>query len=310
MEINAKIVGQPVEPGDYMNCVFDGFIDINLHFPDEINNGTGLMVLLHGWGGTYHQYDAYCEDWRNRYNVVTLQVNYRNSCDGSPIYDFGKYQAIDVLRTMQYVRENYRINDERIIGWGGSGGGQVILQAAKMAPNTFSVVIECAGITKPSDAQDVVQKYKNDSPGGWQANALGKENAYTPDERQIRSPQYHAAFYKAKTYILHGDADEVVDVQHAIDMHQALLDAGKPAVLKIIENGNHAFGNALDETENTRQKATDKCVSEDILNLRTDGVTDFERRSVIDLPVDSGAVYRVSYDGLTTLTKVNGSLVD
>ena len=77
---------------------------INLHFPDEMNSETGLMVILHGWGGTYHQYDAYCKEWRNRYNVITLQVNYRNSGDGSPIYDFGKYQAIDVLRAIQYVR--------------------------------------------------------------------------------------------------------------------------------------------------------------------------------------------------------------
>jgi acetyl esterase/lipase len=303
MEINDKVVGQSVEPGDYMNCAFDGFIGINLHFPDEINDVTGLMVILHGWGGTYHQYDVYCEDWRNYYNVVTLQVNYRNSGDGSPIYDCGKYQAIDVLRAMQYVRENYKINDERIIGWGGSGGGQVILQVAKMAPNTFSLVIECAGITKPTTAQDVAQNYKNDPIGGWQAKALGDKNVYTPDEWQIRSPQYHAAFYKAKTYIFHGNADEVVDVQHAIDMYQILLDAGKEAVLKIIESGNHAFGGAVDETENTRQKATDKYANEDIMNLRTNGITDFERRSVIDLLVDSGAVYRVSYDGLVTLTK-------
>lgn len=41
--------------------------------------------------------------------------------------------------------------------------------------------------------------------------------------------------------------------------------------------------------ENTRQKATDKYANEDIMNLRTNGITDFERRSVIDLPVDSGA---------------------
>jgi len=303
MEINDKIVGQPVEPGDYMNYAFDGFIGINLHFPDEMNSETGLMVILHGWGGTYHQYDAYCEEWRNRYNVITLQVNYRNSGDGSPIYDFGKYQAIDVLRAIQYVRENYQINDERIIGWGGSGGGQIILQTAKMAPNTFALVIECAGITKPTDVQDVIQHYKNDPIGDWQAKALGDENVYMPDEYQIRSPQYHATFYHAKMYIFHGDADEVVDVQHGVDLSRALLDAGKQAVLKVIKSGNHGFGGTFDETENTRQKVTNKYAGEDILHLRTDGITDFEQRSVIDLPVDSGAVYRVSYDGLATLTK-------
>lgn len=303
LEINDAVVTQNDTENDYMNKPYQGFIGINLHFPDEINENTGLMTLIHGWGGEYHQYDSYANDWRNRYNVICLQVQYRDSgkegIAWEKPYDFGKYQAIDVLRSIQYVRENYAINDERIIGWGGSGGGNIILQAAKMAPNTFALAIDCSGITRPTNSDDILANYENDgrnNSDGWEGAALKAGDRYTLPERQIRSAQYHAAYFNTSVHILHGDKDTLVDYQHAVDMYEALIAAGKEAHLHTIVNGSHSFDGA-DRLENTRREATDKYVADDILNRRSAGETDFELESKIQLPTDGDCIYLIDYKG-------------
>jgi len=249
--IDDAVIGQPVA-ADEFNQAFEGAIPINLHFPDAPTEATGLMVMLHGWGGDYHQYDSYCADWRNRFNCITLQVNYRGSSTATQPYDFGKYQAIDVLRAMHWVLANYPVNRQRIIGWGGSGGGNVILQCGKMAPNTFALIIEHAGITHPTSAADMKAGWdRPDRPGGWQGTALGGTKEYPGPERLIRDPVYHAALLNTKFYILHPDLDTTVGIQHGIQMAYALRAAGKDVVFEIIEGGNHSSSGASIPTSAT-----------------------------------------------------------
>ena len=57
--LDRAVRGQRVTPAeaDHMNAEFDGHVGIRLHFPIRPDDRTGLMVVLHGWGGHYHQYD-------------------------------------------------------------------------------------------------------------------------------------------------------------------------------------------------------------------------------------------------------------
>ena len=290
------VVGQTVE-ADEFHRAFEGHIGMNLHFPDEPGDDTGLMVMLHGWGGDYHQYDAYCEDWRNRYNCVMVQVNYRGSSDASTPYDFGKYQAIDVLRCIHRVRKGCTINDQRIFGWGGSGGGNVILQCAKMAPNTFALIMEHAGITHPTSAADMKAGWdRPDRAGGWQGTALGGTKEFPPPERLVRDPVYHAGLFNTKVYVFHPDLDTTVGVQHGIQMAYGLRAAGKDVVFTLVEGGNHSSGGALEPHERSRKTCTEHYCTEDILTRRSPGPIDFERCEPISLPVNDDLEFRVVYD--------------
>jgi len=301
--VDDAVLGQSVA-ADEFNQAFEGPIPINLHFPDAPNADTGLMVVLHGWGGEYHQYDTYCEDWRNRFNCITLQVNYRGSSKATQPYDFGKYQAIDVLRAVHWVLANYPVNRRRIIGWGGSGGGNVVLQCGKMAPHTFALIIEHAGITHPTSAAEMKAGWdRPDRPGGWQGTALGGTKDYPEPERLIRDPIYHTALFNTKVYIFHPDLDTTVGVQHGIEMAYALRQAGKDVVFEIIEGGDHGSAGALDPRERDRKLSTEFHCTDDILGRRNEGPLDFERREPVVLPVNDGLVYRVVFDetGLPSL---------
>src|SRR5689334_20428388 len=68
--------------------------------PAGITANTGLMLVLHNWGGRYNEphYLAWCRLFAERYNVVAMSVNYLQSGDTEPVvmgekpYDCGYLQ--------------------------------------------------------------------------------------------------------------------------------------------------------------------------------------------------------------------------
>ncbi len=75
-EMHYRIPAHPTEFADYKD---EREIDIYVTEPREgINDNTGIMLIIHG-AGAYAE-SAYFEklrkDWANRYNVITLGVNY------------------------------------------------------------------------------------------------------------------------------------------------------------------------------------------------------------------------------------------
>jgi acetyl esterase/lipase len=177
-----------------------------------------------------------------------------------------------------------------------------------MAPHTFALIIEHAGITHPTSAAEMKAGWdRPDRPGGWQGTALGGTKEYSEPERLIRDPLYHAALFGTKVYILHGDLDVTVGVQHGIEMACALRQAGKDVVLEIIEGGDHGSAGALDPRERDRKLSTEFHCIDDTLRRRNEGPLDFERREPIILPVNDGLVYRVVFDE-TGLPSLEGPL--
>jgi len=202
------------------------------------------------------------------------------------------------------VLSNHPLNRRRVFGWGGSGGGNVILQCGKMAPNTFALIIEHAGITHPTNAAEMQAGWdRPDRPGGWQGTALGGTKEYPEAERLVRDPIHHAALFNTKVHIFHPDLDTTVGIQHGTQMAYALRAAGKDVVFEIVEGGNHSSAGALDPAERDRKLCTEHYCTEDLLTRRTDGATDFDRKTPVVLPVNRGLVFRVVFDeaGLPSL---------
>lgn len=307
-EIKGVIATQAVDPGDVMNPKFTGTVDINVHAPAAPNAATGLMVVLHGIGTNFHAYDTECESWVDTFNVYTVQVNYRGTGSPPPGYDLGKYQAIDVLRVVKYVVDNYTIDRTRIILWGASGGGNVALHTAKMAPNTFSMVAALSPITRPTnDVDRTTLGYLSDPAGGWEGFMLGLNNTYTTEEWDIRDAQYLARYLQGiPIYLVHGDADPVVDWQHSADMYAALAAAGVTSTLITVAGGDHNFNGAKEASEGSRFKVTQKFLATPINTLKGSGVLDQDRQRKITFPTRGTAAYPVKFDaqGLATLDRV------
>lgn len=146
-----------------------------------INSNTGFMLMLHNWGGTYSMTVPWCNTLSDRYNVIAISVDYLQSGqskhDKVP-YDHGLLQAMDCLRALYQIQEQLKakgvaFNPRRVYSAGGSGGGNVSLMVNKLAPSTFSCIIDMCGM--PGLTDDI-------------AFGRGKLNAgYSKD---INSPKY------------------------------------------------------------------------------------------------------------------------
>lgn len=211
---------------------------------------TGLFLSLHNWGGSDSVGTAQPEELARRCDCVALCVDYlqsgpKDSIEGPEPYDFGWLQALDALRALQHVSAGLsaagrEFDRGRIFATGGSGGGNVALMAHKLAPLTFTAVIDLCGMPKLSE--DIAFNL----PGGSGLNArYGRDprqpNFLSRDAQEIRFIGHpdHAARQKewgstARLFIVHGADDDVCPIGDAREMIANLQAAGLDVVPKIV----------------------------------------------------------------------------
>ena len=256
--------------------------------PDEVSPDTGFMLVVHGHGNNRFQYRDMMLDFAERFNVICVSPEYRDSGrdsgqgergDREP-YDWSHLQVVDTMNCLRKVKLDFPGCDlSRTIAWGGSQGAMIVMLAAAFAPRTFSLTIECCGVA------DVTGKVP-----------LRHEVKPAQHEKEIRSPALWVDRIACKVYVFHGTADDVVDVSHGRLFEQALKDAGKDFEAHYTEGGRHFL-----DPVTGRDKETIAHCSDDITTLKLDGPDDFERESEYLFDC-TGASYVVSFaDGWMTL---------
>lgn len=202
-------------------------VKVELHYPggklENVNADTGIMLSLHNWGGTGCGGSANPSVLVKRLNVIAICVDYlqsgrKASVEDPEPYDFGYLQALDALRALWFVYDgldklNKPFANDRIFATGGSGGGNVTLMSNKLAPRTFTAVIDMCGMPKLSD--DIAYNL----PGGSGLNArwsrdTASPNYLSPGDQEIRfiGNPAHLKLMKqlgnrTKIFIVHGEND-------------------------------------------------------------------------------------------------------
>ncbi|MBL8827526.1 MAG: DUF2920 family protein [Planctomycetaceae bacterium] len=289
----------------------------------SVNEQTGLMLSLHNWGGTGSSGAPHPRTMAYRLNVVCITVDYLQSGkvsvdpNNGP-YDFGYLQGIDALRALYTVfagldRAGVKFDRRRIYATGGSGGGNVSLMVNKLAPRTFTAIIDLCGMAKLND--DIAFNL----PGGssldarWSKDPTSKRYL-SPDAQEIRDTGHvqHAQIMKrlgntARIVSVHGAADTVcpfVEKQAAI---ANLKQAGLQAELVVVDQAKidgqvflstgHSLGNRTEIVFAVTGTALLPTTADHW--VRT-GTTDFERREAIEYPTSNGRYVIDFAEGLPT----------
>ncbi len=262
-----------------------------------------------------------------RYDVVAIGVDYLQSgdkpTDPAP-YDFGCFQACDVLRALYYVIRSFddrkvAFDRTRIYATGGSGGGNVSLMAAKFAPQTFACVVDLSGMASLTD--DIAYNLPNGSSLNARYSRDPASPAHlSPGMQEIRDPgnPAHLALplvpRNVATFVcVHGrddtaclweDKERVVNAMRKAGLNATLHTINKTDIDgAVIRDSGHSLGNRTDLVERfARQYLTTG--SPDLRRLQ--GPTDFERRSVLKFPVSGGAWVVSFSDGWPELTCLAG----
>lgn len=170
---------------------------------------------------------------------VVASINYR-------LYPAYRFPAMieDVKCAIRFLRAHanrYNLDPEQIALIGHSAGGHLAALAGladaragwDVGPygDQSSRVQAVIALSAPTD---LTRRYP-----GWVEELMGE--VFGPEQMVSASPVTHVGAGAPPFMIVHGEADPVVPVEQAHLLHQALLAAGVPSELVIMQNGGHGF---------------------------------------------------------------------
>lgn len=201
--------------------------------PDRIGADTGAMLFTHGWGGNRFQYERAMVYTVERFDLVCVSVEYRQSgfdfdaATGRGAlrpYDASHYQVADVLNGLRVaLKREPGVNRRRLFSYGGSQGGHICLLNAIYAPNTFAFLYAACPLTHLDERFQV---------------AAGR--AFAPHELQVRDVIALAGRIRCPVYVEHGTADESVPhTSHMVPLVARLQSSGALAKITYYQGGGH-----------------------------------------------------------------------
>lgn len=217
--------------------------------PDKIDENTGVMLFNHGWGGNRFQYEELMAFAIEKYNVIGLSVEFRQSgYDFDPMsgngaclpYDASFYQVFDVLLGLkEFLLLKSGIDRRRICHFGGSQGGHIALLSAIFAPDTFSFVYA----TSPA-------VMINPEIANWAGRS------FAPHEFSIRNVLEHAAEIKCPLFLEHGGSDDLLPhYEHTLLLENKLKELKKKFSVKYYMNGDHGLLPETTRLESFKKRA-------------------------------------------------------
>ncbi len=288
-----------------------------------ITANTGLMLVLHNWGGSYNspEYLKWCRTFADRYNVVAMSVNYLHSgadWKQSLPYDHGYLQAMDAIRALYTVWKRLKdqgvaFNEHRIYSMGGSGGGNVTQMAMKLAPHTFAAGVDICGMPGLIDAIAYGTGEGTGLNAGYSKDPAAA-NYLSPDMQEIRDFGHldHCRLLKAanpglKIVIVHGLDDKSCPVVPKIGQYQNMIRAGLEVDGHFLTANDldgvavTTTGHAVGNREQVVIKYADEYLKEaGKLAKATAGPSDFSRGGTFAYPTSNGK-FVIDYSGVPTI---------
>lgn len=251
--------------------------------PEKHKENPGIMLFVHGWGGNRFQNQPMMEHVCDRYNLVCISPEYRQSGHAfdaqigtgyTKPYDSSFLQVFDSLNALRFYIDTFgNVNRKRIYNMGQSQGGHIVLLSAVFAPNTFAFTNPYCPMTHLDEKKMII---------------TGRD--FSDRELNVRNTILHAQEILCAIYITHGTADDNVDCEmHTGALVKELKRLNKSVYVKYYEGGDHGL---LPVT--TRIDAFKEMLKKDILSLERECIDDFEAKNIID--IDCGnSILRVDW---------------
>ena len=239
-----EFISVPAEDGTPLNAslIKPRSFDENREYPllMYVYGGPGSQTVVNRWGGSrylWHQYLA------NELDMIVASVDNRGT--GGRGKDFksvtylnlGQIEALDQISAAKYLGDVPWIDSERIGIWGWSYGGYMTLLAMMYddGPSTFKLGISVAPVTDWRFYDTIYTERFMSTP---QNNPTGYEKgAPITYADRLRDDQ--------KLLIVHGDLDDNVHYQNAVQMINALQSANKQFDMMVYPGRDHGIGGGI-----------------------------------------------------------------
>ncbi|KFN45029.1 hypothetical protein N789_03135 [Arenimonas oryziterrae DSM 21050 = YC6267] len=226
---------------------------LTLHGYLTVPNGAkleNLPMIVNPHGGPIGPRDDWGFNWETQLlasrGYLVLQLNFRGSGGfGSGFQDAGHRQwgekmQDDLTDVTQWAIKKGYADASRICIYGGSYGGYASLMGAAKEPDLYRCAVGYVGV------YDLEMMYKKgdipetESGRRFLERTIGSDKA----DLQRRSPVHLAAKIKIPVFLIAGEKDRRAPREHTEAMRDALVAAGHPPEVVIIQAGEgHGFYN-------------------------------------------------------------------
>ncbi len=241
----------------------DERVMMDIFLPNEEDRPAGLMPIVlffhgGGWrvGDKYNlqgkSYQPIVDQWLKK-GIAVAAVNYRFIIDGERFVPTVVSDAKDAVAFIHRNGEQYGVNGDQIIVWGGSAGGHLSLMCGFTDVEAFPGDEELSKWRcKPTG---VVSWYGSGvfTLGSWEdAIARGHETFYrcfttSKDTEELRvkglesAPLTHITSDDPHTILFGGDADVIVHINDAEQMYAKLQECGVESEIIVVHGAGHSW---------------------------------------------------------------------
>ena len=238
--LETEPVSVPANDGLSLHALLTRPADKKKQLPLILNVHGGPFGVTDVWG-----FHPEAQFFASR-GYAVLQVNYRGSGNRGSDFEragyrqWGKRMQQDLVDATQWAIKQGIADPNRICIYGGSYGGYAALWGVIRDPELYRCAVGIVGV------YDLVQFRKGD---GSDFNRLGGDYfekfmkaRVGEDAEALRevSPVHHVDKIKAALFIIHGEKDVRVPVEHAYRLRSALQKINKPFEWMIKPEG-HGF---------------------------------------------------------------------
>lgn len=210
------------------------------------NKRSPLLVMPHG--GPIGVFDSRYFDLYTQYfaqqGFAVLRVNFRGSSGYTQALrdagakQFGDLILKDIYKATQEVAQRQDIDENKMCALGFSYGGYASTMLTVNYPDTYRCGVNVAGVSD-------INLYLNSSTvtkrqDTWLKKNIGDSLA-DYEKLKNQSPVYLAEKFTRPIYIIHGELDETVNVEHAYRLKAVLEKYHKPYKWKIYPEMDHSF---------------------------------------------------------------------
>ena len=196
-----------------------------LDLPDNFDNTmpTPLVIFLHGYGGSRLSYPQKYPSLRTTFQSNTWIVASVDCRSVSGYQDwYTEPSRRDITDVLNIIKSNYNVDTNHIHVMGNSMGGGGALKYAMFNNKVIASLVDIHGITNFTQFYIETSTYKASLIAAYGGTPYQVPDIYA-DESALGNEQ---RFSQTPVMILHGTADDVVNVSQSRNLYQSLSALG------------------------------------------------------------------------------------
>ncbi|GGA82358.1 prolyl oligopeptidase [Neiella marina] len=236
--------------------------------PAHIESSQPLPAIMMPHGGP-ESYDRKGFDWLAQYfasrGFLVIQPQFRGSWGFGLEHvlkgrgEWGKKMQDDLTDAVTLLAQQGQLDANRVCIVGASYGGYAALAGATFTPDVYQCAVSINGI---ADLEMMLDREKRenrrrDSIVAYWEDAMANGKA-SDEYLESVSPIHHATNINAPILLIHGNIDEVVDIEQSEDMYKKLKKLGKEVTFVELDDEGHYL--SKNETRLQTLKAIDSFI--------------------------------------------------